>query len=379
MNEFDLVGAQFLRRKGLSAAPMGVRGRNIAPAGNARTVDLSGFLVAPGIIDLHGDAFERHLAPRRGVVKDLVPALISTDAELAANGITTAILAQFWSWEGGMRSPAFAKGLLEALSGEIGMITDCRVQLRFETHMLQHYAEFECVVDRFGIKYVVFNDHLPHKALTCGKRPPRLTMQALKGGRSPETHLNLMRSLHAQSAEVRPSIAELVKRFRSKNVHMGSHDDTSGEVRQWWRSIGVGISEFPKSFGAAKNAREGGDTIVLGAPNIVRGGSHSSNVSARDLVMRGLCDVLASDYHYPALRQAALKLVAEGDVSLSASWGLISERPAEILGLSDRGVLECGRRADLVIICPKTGQIGATMVAGRFSFLAGEVADRFIK
>ncbi|SFL48327.1 alpha-D-ribose 1-methylphosphonate 5-triphosphate diphosphatase [Shimia aestuarii] len=379
MIDLDLVGAEVLWPDGLRPGEIALRGGVIgAPGAGVRQVDLRGYWVLPGIVDMHGDGFERHLAPRRGAMKDLGQGLVSVDAELAANGITTAMLAQFWSWEGGMRGPDFARRFLAALRDGPDMLTDCRVQLRFETHMVDDYSAFEETVAAHDVRYVVFNDHLPHAALDKGKRPPRLTGQALKGGRSPEAHLALMQGLHERGAEVGPAVEALAKRLAARGVLLGSHDDDTAELRQTWQGRGVGVSEFPETEIAARAAREGGGAIVLGAPNVVRGGSHSGNVSAAALVQAGLCDALASDYHYPALRQAVLRLVAEGGVTLEEGWALISARPAALLGLRDRGQLEEGRRADLVVMEPGTGRICATLTDGKVSFMAGEVAARFV-
>lgn len=379
VTDIDLVGAEVLSPEGFRQRDFGIRDGLIGPVGCGHRVDLSGYLILPGIVDLHGDGFERHLAPRRGVMRDLAPGLMSVDAELAANGITTAVLAQFWSWEGGMRGPEFAKRFLEALENGAEMITDCRVQLRFETHMLDDYAAFEAAVMEHDVRYVVFNDHLPHAALSKGKRPPRLTGQALKGGRSPDAHLAMLQDLHKRSAEVADAVAGLAFRLRKKGVLLGSHDDETAQTRADWRARGANISEFPETLEAATEAQNAGDAVILGAPNVVRGGSHAGKVSAIELIQAGLCDALASDYHYPAPRQAVMKLATEGRIPLEKGWALISERPAQVLGLTDRGVLEDGFRADLVVMNANSGRIGGTFCAGRASYLAGDVATRFIE
>jgi len=134
-----------------------------------------GFAVRPGIVDFHGDGFERHLAPRRGALKDLRQGLLSLDAELAANGITTAVLAQFWSWEGGMRGAEFARRLMTALRAcRHELYTEMRVQLRVETVLISDFAAIARFVEDEGIEAVVFNDHFPWKELDAGKPPPRL-------------------------------------------------------------------------------------------------------------------------------------------------------------------------------------------------------------
>lgn len=333
-----------------------------------RTVDLGGLRVLPGIVDVHGDGFERHLAPRRGAMTDLTVGLSSAEADLAANGVTTAILAQFWSWEGGMRGADFAKRMLDALKAYSPMGTDLRVQLRFETHMLEDYATFADAVAQYGVGYVVFNDHLPHEALDKGKRPPRLTGQALKGGRSPDAHLELLKALHANGPAVPEALAALASDLGQRGVILGSHDDRTAEGRAKARAMGLRVSEFPETRVAAEAAKSAGDPVVLGGPNVVRGGSHSGNVSAAELIRDGIGDALASDYHYPALRQAALDL---------GKWDLVSSGPARILGLTDRGKLTPGKRADLIVL-DSQNRIGATIAGGRVTHLAGEVAARFL-
>ncbi len=374
-----LTGAEVLWPGGLGPGDLCFENGHIVRAGAGSVVDLSGFRILPGIVDMHGDGFERHIAPRRGAMRDLGQGLASCDAELAANGITTAVLAQFFSWEGGMRGPEFAERFCAALcAARPDLLSDMRLQLRFETHMLEAYDRFEALVESSGAAYVVFNDHLPHEALARGKRPPRLTGQALKSGRSPESHLALLQAMHARRAEVPQAVAALAQRLGARGVLLGSHDDRSAEGRRCWRARGVAMAEFPETREAALAARQGGDGIVLGAPNVVRGGSHSGNVGAAALLAEGLGDALASDYHYPAPRQAVTRLVEDGVMGFAEAWRLVSAGPAALLGLTDRGALEVGKRADLVVMDPATGRIGATVCAGRFSYLSGEVAARFL-
>ena len=354
-------------------------GRIVEEAPHARTVDLSGYMILPGIVDIHGDGFERHLAPRRGAMKDMEGGLIACEAELAANGITTGILAQFWSWEGGLRGPDFAVSMLDALAAvQPRVVTDLRAQLRLESHMLNDFNAFEDMVARFGVEYVVFNDHLPHDRLAVGKRPARLAGTALKSRRSPEALLALMQELHANAPRVPAALRGLSERLLARGVRLGSHDDASDAVRAEWRDMGMRISEFPETVEAAEAARQGGDGIILGAPNIMRGGSHKGNVSALDLIAMGLCDAIASDYHYPSLHRAAFFLAESGVCDLPHAWALISEGPARLLGLSDRGRIEPGLRADLVVIDRATHRLCATICEGRLSWLSGDLAERFV-
>ena len=338
---------------------------------------MSGYLILPGIVDIHGDGFERHLAPRRGAMRDLVAGLASAEAELAANGITTGTLAQFYSWEGGLRGPDFALRVLNAFDGfakDAG--THLMMQLRFETHMLDDYAAFEEVVARFGVPYVVFNDHLPHDRLRQGRRPKGLTGRALKSGQNPEVYLAHMQQLFDRRGDVPDAVAGLAERLKGRGVLLGSHDDRTAESRANWRRSGVRIAEFPETREAAQEAITEGDAVILGAPNVMRGGSHAGNVSAAELIGEGLCHALASDYHYPSQRMAALAMAEQ--LGLSRAWALVSGGPAGILGLTDRGHLEPGLRADLVVIDAATGRVGATIAAGRVTYLSGEVAARFL-
>jgi len=375
--QLRLENAEVLRAIGLAQETVCINESHLCTNLDARCVDLSGYWILPAMVDIHGDGFERHLAPRRGALRDLGQGLMSADAELAANGIATATLAQFYSWEGGMRGPDFAKRFLEAHQAS-EMLTDTRVQLRFETHLLKDYQVFEDLVQDHDVPYVVFNDHLPHDALNKGKRPPRHTGQALKSGRSPEAHLELLMALHAQSDLVPEALQALAKRLLERGLKLGSHDDANPDARATFQDMGISISEFPETFETAHSAKQSDGQVILGAPNVVRGGSHSGKVSAADVIAAGHCDALASDYHYPAMKQAVFRLIDDGIVPLEAAWALVSEGPAEMLGLTDRGRLDAGKRADLIVLNPKTRRIEATMVAGQFSHLTGGVAQRLL-
>jgi alpha-D-ribose 1-methylphosphonate 5-triphosphate diphosphatase len=377
--DLTLQGAEVLLPEGMAEMPLALSGGQIVDAPVGREVDLRGYWVLPGIVDIHGDAFEKHLAPRRGAMKDLDQGLVAAEAEIASNGISTSVLAQFFSWEGGMRGPEFAGRVLAGLD-EVrdSLMTDLRVQLRFEICMLDAYADFEALAVRHGVDYVVFNDHLPHDDLAKGKRPPRLTGQALRIGKNPEKHLADLQAWHAAMDQVPAAVDALAQSLRDKGIAMGSHDDRTQADRATWRKRGARIAEFPETLEAGEAAHAGGDPVILGAPNVVRGGSHKGNVSALEMVAMGYCTALASDYHYPSMRRAAFLLADGGVMDLAAAWGLISSGPAAILGLEDRGVLRPGKRADLIVMEPATRRVCATMSTGRFSYLSGEVAARFM-
>lgn len=378
MPNLDLIGAEVLGPGGLGPERLSFADGVIVADAVGRAVDLSGFLVLPGIVDAHGDGFERHLAQRRGAMKQMDEGLIACEAELAANGITTAVLAQFISWEGGMRGPEFAGQVFSTIKAVRDQVaTDLRAQLRFETHLLELYADLPDQVRNWGIKYLVFNDHLPHDRLSAGKLPRSLNGQALKARRSPEKHHAYMLDLHHQRDAVPAALDGLCARLGAADVLMGSHDDATVEDRIIWRGRGVRLSEFPETLAAAEEAHDAGDAVLMGSPNTVRGGSHKGNVSAVDVISMGYCDGLASDYHYPSPRRAALMLADAGVLDLAGAWALISGGPAAKLGYDDRGTLEVGKRADCVILDAKTRRVAATIAGGQVSYMAGGVADRF--
>jgi alpha-D-ribose 1-methylphosphonate 5-triphosphate diphosphatase len=379
MLNLDLAGAEVLGPLGLHRDGLSFADGVIVDLPVGRAVDLSGYLVLPGIVDVHGDGFERHLAPRRGAMKQMAEGLVAVEAELAANGITTATLAQFISWEGGVRSLEFAEQVFNHLRDVApGMVTDLRGQLRFETYQLDLFETLPERMADWGLRYIVFNDHLPHDRLQDGRQPRRLVSQALKARRSPEKHLAMMQAMEARRDEVPAALDALCAQLAAAGITMGSHDDSTAEGRAVWASRGVRVAEFPETLEAAEAAAEQGGIVVMGSPNVVRGGSHNLNVSAVDLIAMGYCDALASDYHYPSARRAALMLWQNGMRDLAGAWSLVSAGPAAVLGLTDRGVLEAGKRADFVVLDRESLRVAATFVQGRVSHMSGDVAARFM-
>jgi alpha-D-ribose 1-methylphosphonate 5-triphosphate diphosphatase len=375
--DLTFAGAHVLGPEGLHAAPLSIASGRIAADPVGPRVDLSGHLILPGIVDIHGDGFERHLAPRRGALESLEAGLGSLDTELAANGITTAVIAQFFSWEGGMRGPDFAESLVLALA-RTPMRAETAIQLRLEVGMIDDFERVIDLVDRSAIRYVVLNDHLPHKELAAGKRPPRLNGQALKARRSPEAHHAMLQAMHDRWAEVPKALARLCAALTQRGLLIGSHDDHTVEDRVRARAMGATISEFPETVAAAEAAKQSGEGVIMGAPNLVRGGSHAGKVAAGDLVAAGLVDALASDYHYPSLARAAFRLEMDG-MDLTRAWALVSEGPARLLEYDDRGRLSPGLRADMVVVEAETRRIVATITGGTVSYMAGTLAERFLK
>jgi alpha-D-ribose 1-methylphosphonate 5-triphosphate diphosphatase len=345
--------------------------------GPADEIDVQGYLVLPGIVDLHGDGFERHLSPRPSAPFEKRRALASAAAELAVNGVTTAWLAQSWSWEGGFRSGEATVALLQAMgAARPGLLPDMRVQIRLETHVIdQHEAVLQAVADH-GVDYVVFNNHLPEALEMAADRPDRFAQWASQTRRTPEEMLAIVRHAEAQEAEVPAALTAIAGDFARLGVRMGSHDDATAAGRAFFRGLGADIAEFPTSVEAARAARAHGEPVLMGAPNVVRGGSQTGNIAAAALVAEGLVDALMSDYYYPALPQSAWALVDAGLADLPGAWAMVSSAPARIMGLADRGRLAPGLRADVAVVNPVTRAVEMTLVEGRVAHLSGELGRR---
>lgn len=373
-----LIGASVLRDGEMQKRSVAIAD-GIISKGPLPEVDLTGYLVLPGIIDLHGDAFERHIAPRPSAPFPIASGLHATDRDAAANGVTTAWLAQSWSWEGGHRGPDMAENIMAALSHLRPLLmTDLRLQLRVETHTVETADRLLAAVRRYGIDYVIFNNHLDEALMLAQSRPAELVIWAAKAGRTAEAQLALVEAARKQSPQVPRYLCRLAEGFDTLGVHYGSHDDPDGETRERFSMIGARICEFPTARSAASLAHAVNNPVLMGAPNVARGGSQSGNIAATDLIRRGLCDALVSDYYYPALAQAAFRLVDDKVLDLPTAWGMISARPAQILHLADRGVIDYGKRADLCIVNAATRQVEATLVAGCLTHLTGEAARRFL-
>jgi len=344
----------------------------------ARELDLSGYLLLPGIIDLHGDGFERHLSPRPSAPFDRPRAIASAAAELAVNGITTAWFAQSWSWEGAHRSGAAAVGLMAAMTAaHPRLLPDVRLQLRLETHVIPDHPQVLEAVARHGIDFVVFNNHLPEAQEMANNRPDRLAQWAAQTKRTGDEMMAIVRAAEAQSPQVPAALEAIAAEFRKLGVTMGSHDDDTVETRAFYRKIGAPISEFPTTVDAARAAHAAGEPVLMGAPNVVRGGSQTGNIAAEALIAEGLVDALMSDYYYPALAQSAFALADRGVMGLAPAWEMVSGAPARIMGLTDRGHLGNGARADVVALHPETHRVEMTLCAGRIAHLSGELARRF--
>jgi alpha-D-ribose 1-methylphosphonate 5-triphosphate diphosphatase len=336
--------------------------------GTARAIDAAGLLVLPGIVDIHGDAFERQMMPRPGVHVATDIALIDSDRQAVANGITTVFHGVTWSWEPGLRGAENARAILGAIESlRSRLAADTRFHLRYETFNLEAELEVTEWLAARRIGALAFNDHMP-TGDSVMKRPDKLGQMAERSGLSREDFFALVARLEARRDEVPESIARVAKAANAHQVALLSHDDASPEQRRWFRALGCRVSEFPMTIETAAEAAAAGDHIVLGAPNVMRGKSHLGWVNASDMIARGLCSVLASDYYYPAPLVAAFRLAEIGVAPIEKAWPLVSALPASAVGLDDRGRIAPGQRADLILVdpaIPGRPRIVAVLVAGR--------------
>jgi len=340
--------------------------------GSSFGLDARDLLVLPGIVDLHGDAFERQMMPRPGVDFPVDVALIDSDRQAIGNGITTVFHATTWSWEPGLRSGNNATRLLEAIETlRPRLAADTRFHLRHETYNLDAETDIAQWLSGGRIDLFAFNDHMDSTVASLAK-PQKRNRMVERTGLSNEAFDSLVERVVSRGDDVPASVARLAKAARDASVRILSHDDESPAMRKAFRAQGVGIAEFPVNEETAREAAEAGDFIVFGAPNVVRGGSHTGWTKAADMIAKGYCSILASDYYYPAQLLAAFRLAGDGVLPLAEAWNLISAAPARAAGLADRGVLAEGRRADVILVddqLPLRPRIVAVIAAGRLVHL----------
>ena len=336
-----------------------------------RSFDARGFHVLPGIVDIHADAFERQLMPRPGVGFPIDVALLESDRQAVSNGITTMFHGITYSWEPGLRGAENARAILDAIEALQPLFAaDTRFHLRHETFNLDAETEVAEWLAQRRVGMLGFNDHLPGR-----NGPPRarkLAEMADRAGLSHEDFVALVERLKARADEVPASIGRLAAAARDNAISMLSHDDLNPEQRRWFRGLGCRLAEFPTTVETAAEASAAGDDVVLGAPNVVRGGSHIGWINAADMISRGFGTILASDYYYPAPLLAAFRLAADSVIPLDRAWAFVSERPAKAAGLVDRGVIEVGRRADIIIVDAadaRRPKVIATLSKGRIVHL----------
>lgn len=377
MTDIVIRGGQTLIDQELTEASIALNGKTIAavqssPARASVEIDARGLMVLPGIVDLHGDAFERQMMPRPGVAFPIDVALSDSDKQAIANGITTVFHATTWSWEPGLRGTENARKLIDAIETQRPhLAADTRFHLRQETYNLDAEETIIEWLKAGRIDLLAFNDHMSSIAADMA-RPQKRAQMAERAGLNADEFNELVKRIVTRKDDIPASIARLAAAGAASKIPMLSHDDSTPDMRRAFRGMGVTIAEFPINVPTAQEAAQAGEHIVFGAPNVVRGGSHTGWTKAADMIAQGLCSVLASDYYYPAQLLAAFRLAADGILPLTRAWSLISEMPARAAGLTDRGRIAEGARADLILVDPAEAlrpRVVAVIASGRIVLL----------
>jgi len=271
-----------------------------------------------------------------------------------------------------LRGPDNAERWIEALNRlRPDLLADIRIQLRWETHALDVVDRVEEWLLIDPTPTLAFNDHFT--GLVNGeKRMRKIPELAARAGIEEADFSALIDRIAERRHDVPAAIERLAKSANRVGAISLAHDERGPQERRRNRALGVTLSEFPLTLDTARNAVEAGEHVVLGAPNVLRGGSHIGAIDAEPAVRAGLCTVLASDYYYPAQLGAVGRLANSPESDLAKVWPLISTNVAASHGLTDRGAVRDGLLADIVVLKPtrKTPIIEAVFRAGRPVFAA---------
>ncbi|MCB8874958.1 alpha-D-ribose 1-methylphosphonate 5-triphosphate diphosphatase [Acidisoma silvae] len=331
----------------------------------AGAVDLDGDILMPGIIDLHTDNLERQVLPRPGARWPSRSAFLAHDAQCAVAGVTTvfdALCVGNLNFDDEDRIQTFQDGVkdLTALA-ETGLFkADHLLHLRCEMPAKDMLRMAAPVLDHPLMRMVSLMDHTPGVGQYADLERYR-KRRGIDGSSLARIDAEIA-ELQAQRARLRaPNRQALLELVRARNLVIASHDDETIEEVEANAADGINISEFPVRLAAATHAKAMGMTVIAGAPNIVRGGSHSGNVSAADMIAADAVDALASDYVPPALLEAAFA-IADSGVPLHRAIGFVTTGPARMAKLNDRGRIAPGLRADLVRVRRVAGLTAAVSV-----------------
>jgi alpha-D-ribose 1-methylphosphonate 5-triphosphate diphosphatase len=326
-------------------------GEGSAPAASE---DARGDLLMPGLIELHTDHLEAHYVPRPKVFWDPISAVVSYDGQLATCGITTVLDSlRVWREDGAEdvdgRAGILAAAITAARDSNI-LRADHFLHLRCEVPMPDVVEEARELIDRPDVRLMSLMDHTP------GQRQFRDEVKLRdyyrgKGGGMTDAQLDVLfkRRFDYQQAYAAKNIREIVALAHKYEIPLASHDDTTDENVSDAVRDRVAVAEFPTTMEAARGLHQAGIDILMGAPNVVRGGSHSGNIAAIDLAREGLLDILSSDYVPSSLLMGALQLPKQVPaIDLASAVRTVTKTPAEAVGLDDRGEIAAGRRADLI-------------------------------
>ncbi|MBC8162561.1 MAG: alpha-D-ribose 1-methylphosphonate 5-triphosphate diphosphatase [Roseiflexaceae bacterium] len=328
------------------------------PAAREMAVDARGLIVIPGIVDLHGDMIEHEIEPRPGARFPLDMAIHELDKRMAACGVTTAYAAiSFWGEEAdeALSSGAHAHALVTAINSLRGsLLVDLFVHARYEVPTPSVAPALFALLEARQIQLLSLMDHTPGQGQY--RDLERFVAYIAKWRNADPDQIAVETRERMLRVQNQPSIwataNELVSAALEQGVLIASHDDDTPAKIDLMADFRVTISEFPVTLEAALEARQRGMHVVMGAPNVLRGISHSGNLSALEAIAAGAVDALASDYSPAALVQAAFAIVRAGLLPLHDAMKLIGQNPATALNLHDRGCIAVDKLADITLVEP---------------------------
>lgn len=356
MSETILTNARLVLANEVIDGTLVLRDGMIADIARGRVAsghDLEGDYVIPGLVELHTDHLEGHYAPRPKVRWNPIAAVLAHDAQVATSGITTVFDALRVGIDNESDiSITDMRKLADAIEDSVAQLrlrADHFLHLRCEVSAPDCREGFALFENDPRVKLVSLMDHAPGQRQFASLDAYAIYYKG-KLKMSDDAFVAMcerrMAESEKNSAQNRDAIAAACG---GRGIVLASHDDATLEHVQESVDYGVGIAEFPTTSEAARASRVAGLGVLMGAPNVMRGGSHSGNVSARELAENGLLDILSSDYIPFSLIQSAFFLGEAVDgISLPQAVAMVSKNPADAVGLTDRGVIEIGRRADLV-------------------------------
>lgn len=319
-----------------------------------RGVDFGGDLLVPGLVELHTDHLEAHYMPRPKVHWDAVAAVISYDAQIATSGITTVLDSlRVWREEGAEDVDGQAGDLAQAIdrARNAGLLRiEHYLHLRCEVPMPKVVGDATALINRPEVRLMSLMDHTPGQRQF---RDPAKLREYYRGKSGGMTDIDLdilfARRIENHARYAADNYRGLIALAGTYGTPLASHDDTTSEHVEQAIADRVAVAEFPTTVEAAAALHGGGVKVLMGAPNLVRGGSHSGNVATAELARAGQLDILSSDYVPSSLLIAALRLPETAETfDLPAAIRTVSKTPAEVVGLTDRGEIATGKRADLI-------------------------------
>ena len=321
-------------------------GEGRAPDGSE---DAGGDLVMPGLIELHTDHLEAHYEPRPKVYWNPIAAVVSYDGQLATSGITTVLDSLRVGRDDAADDGTLAKAIGSARDAGL-LRADHFLHLRCEVPMPNALDELRALIDRPDVRLMSLMDHTPGQRQFRDEGKLRDYYRGKGGGKS-DAELDVMfeRRTAFQKSHAATNLRAIVAQAQAHEIPLASHDDTTDENVCDAIRDRVSVAEFPTTMEAARALHKADIAILMGAPNVVRGGSHSGNVAAVDLAREGLLDILSSDYVPSSLLMGALQLPWHVPaIDLAAAVRTVTKAPAEAVGLHDRGEIAAGKRADVI-------------------------------